>query len=186
MTTPAAAMVGASASNSSLSRSQGSMVGKCLATVLESLQDSIDDDRKEMVQQAFDSAFAEELAALPRFWKLHFAGRIHPRSLYNLGEKSLVVNIEKARVHGGGIVFQNVQNLRLDGSLAKGALMSSRKRKAAQMMAVSKPKAAVPKAAPTTSTGDLESKLEACLVRQGIISIPAPADGRQMQLVSDE
>eukprot|EP00930_Biecheleria_cincta_P064837 TRINITY_DN50504_c0_g1_i1.p1 TRINITY_DN50504_c0_g1~~TRINITY_DN50504_c0_g1_i1.p1 ORF type:complete len:133 (+),score=28.77 TRINITY_DN50504_c0_g1_i1:28-399(+) len=108
------------------SPARGSSLGQCLDSVLQDLQSEgrLQAEARDLVFNAFEEAFAEELAQLPRFWELKLQGKIQT---YNLAGHERMFSITKASIHAQAAAFHDLHCLRITGRVSPSATAKRRR-----------------------------------------------------------
>mmetsp|Transcript_52078 Transcript_52078/g.63780 ORF Transcript_52078/g.63780 Transcript_52078/m.63780 type:complete len:128 (-) Transcript_52078:6-389(-) len=93
----------------------GSMVGECLVSVLDEMEGEakVNPENRKKVVAAFETAFAEEMSNLPRFWHVAVTGNLQQ---FNLVDQERTFEVREASVDTPVASFDKLP-LRINGIL---------------------------------------------------------------------
>eukprot|EP00437_Effrenium_voratum_P043151 CAMPEP_0181464684 /NCGR_PEP_ID=MMETSP1110-20121109/35560_1 /TAXON_ID=174948 /ORGANISM="Symbiodinium sp., Strain CCMP421" /LENGTH=115 /DNA_ID=CAMNT_0023589427 /DNA_START=33 /DNA_END=377 /DNA_ORIENTATION=+ len=106
------------------SPARGSMLGECLVEVLDGMEEQAEmsPEKRKKVLLAFETAFAEEMSKLPRFWRISVKGTMQR---FHLAGQERLFDVSEATVQTPIATFNSLP-LRIKGELEPGAVKRRR------------------------------------------------------------
>ncbi|CAE7240382.1 unnamed protein product [Symbiodinium natans] len=107
-----------------LSPEMASILGECLTEVLKELQNQVPPDEQVHILDAFNKAWAKEIAKLPRLWRVSLRGRLQS---FSFAGQDQFVDIRDAEVQTPDFTYAGLP-VRIQGKLKEGGARRKKRR----------------------------------------------------------